>query len=474
MMLKTIRKWLRRCLGWIAIALVLLAWVAWAVVDRAEGYGRLAVALSWNGQAYLPPDAAAATLLVRGERHPLAPGQPLTLRPGPAAAELDLAGFLPARSTALVMKNQSVKLDFALQAAPRRITLRNRLPGATLDGQPIGDTWTTQAEVGRVYSFVATAPGCETNRLELRINRPGQDLVADLALAPLLGGLKIQPAPAEGTEVFVDGKQVDDLASLAVKAGSHLVTASNADFFPFSATVEVYHHTTNTLPVPLRPRPATITLNLTPPVPCEVTDAKGAILPLEGAELHSPPGAVRLKLHARGFAPIEQKFRLEANHPYVWTATLEREGAAEFKRASGQYQRLATSPEFATALGKLGGSDWAKLRRTDFDAEDLIRGAKQYTDACATLAAIQATLPERGRAWTNEVRVANAIDFWLVTGELDKAAAEIDRYASRFGGQSDFAQWFGPPAGKIQGWRDALETKRLYLPAAPGAGRKTR
>jgi len=469
-MTRTIIKWAYRCLGWIALGGLALVWAAAYAVDRHEGYGTLALRLVWNHEPYLPSEAAiaGAELKVRGRAHPLDLGRPLRLRPGPAPVELNLAGFVTYVGVAKVAKNADTFLDAPLKAKPGTIRVRNRIPEATIDGAPCGAQWTfPNAEIGRAYSFTAAAPGYEAAPMNLRISHPGEDLVTDLVLKPLMGGLAINLVPAGGTELFLNGVARDSSSRDPLRVGVYSLTATNPDYFPFSSTVEVRAKTTNLVEVQLRPKPAAVALEVTPAVDFQVRDGSGNLVPVHDFTAQASPGQSTLTLTAPGYAPVHRDFFLEANKTYSWKARLEREGTADFQKYKEKFQLLATPPQIARELDKLGGLDWKAVRAIVFDNEDLARGGRQYSDACVRVSEILQSFPERGRAWTNEVRAADAIYQWLYTGQIVKATDELARYTARFGPNSAYDRWFGAAADKIQAWQDDIQNKQRYLPEKP-------
>ena len=465
-MTRAINKWIYRCLGWLLLGALALAWLIAYGLDRHTGYGTLDLRLTWNHEPFLPPTpaAASASLKVRGRSLPLELGKPLRLRPGPAPVELTLDGFYDGSAVAGVRKNTSVVLDLPLRAKPGTISLRNPIPDATINGTPCGAIWTfPNAEIGRDYTFDAAAPGYETNHLHLRIPHPGEDLVADLVLRPLIGSLAIKLIPIEGTALFLDGVARDASTQAPVRAGVHSLTATNPDYYPFARSFEVVAHATNTAEVLLHPKPASITIEVTPTVDFQVKDSHDQTLLVREDTVYPPPGETSLTLVAKRYTPVRRKFLLEPNRPYSWKVRLDREGLAEFEKTKGRFRLLTTNPEIAPQLDKLGGLDWKTIRAVEFDTEDLVHGGHQYADAYTKLTELVQSLPERGRAWTNEVRAANAIDYWLLIGELAKAANELNQYTARFGPKSDFERWFGATTGKIQSWQDEMEHKRRYL-----------
>ena len=469
-MTRTIIKWTYRCLGWIVLGGLALALLVAGVVDRYEGYGTLAVRLTWNHEPYLPPQPVltGAELRVRDRPQPLSPDRLLRLRPGPAKVELRLKGFSDVTSAATVRKDVATVLEVALRPQPMTITLRNSVTNATINGTPCGTKWVfSNAEIAHTYTFEASAPGYETNLLNLRIERPGQDLVTDLILHPLMGGIAIHLTPSEGTQLFLNGLPRAPSDQAQVRIGVYSVSATNPNFYPFTDTIEVTAHRTNLVEIVLRPKPASVLVETTPAVDFQVHDPAGNRLPITDHTAHAPPGQQTLTLTAKGFVPVPREFQLEPNQAYSWNVRLEREGAADLEKMKETFQRLASAPGIAPQLDKLGGKDWTACKAVEFDTEDLVHGARQYREACATISAIIQTFPDRGRAWTNEVRSANAIDYWLLMGELGKATNELAQYTTRFGPQSDFARWFGSTAGKIQDWQDKVEHNRRYLPAEP-------
>ena len=470
-MTRTLLKWTKRCLGWIVLGGIALALLLASWADRRTGYGTFLLRLTWNDAPFLPsPQAqAGAGLRVRDRAYPMSFDRPLRLRPGSASVMVKLNDFFDFTGTAMIQKNRATAFDAALRAKPGKIVLRNAIPGATIDGTPCGTNWVlTNAEIGRLYTVEATAPGHETNRLSLRIDRPGADVVSDLNLRPLLGGLALRLVPLDGTQLALDGVPRAPSDKSLLHVGSYFITAINPDYYPFALTVEVTAFRTNTVEVLLRPRPAAVAVEATPAVDFQAQDATGKELPVNRGVIQAPPGQTILTLSAKGYAPVRRELLLEPNQSYSWKARFEREGAAQFQKTKEKFQLLTTDPEVAPQLAKLGGLAWKTIRAVEIDTDDLTHGARQYAESCAAVTAIVQAFPDRGRAWTNEVRAANAIDYWLALGELAKATDELTQYTAQFGPKSEFDTWFGGQAGRIQNWQDKIANAKRYLPTNPG------
>ena len=529
-MIKTGCKWVKRCLGWLILSGVALGALYAYYVHKTIGYGTLELQLTWNDKAY-PLDRLAGgnpDLRVRGEPQAWASGPVLTLRPGPATLELRARHFQPCSIKTTVVKNTKVVAELRLQAEPHTISIQGLKTNAVVNGERCERTWVLRnAEVGRSYPVEATVPGFHTNSVNLRIENPGEDLVTNLVWIPLTAyvSLSVMP-PANDLSVSIDGASQAPFASRLLEVGVHSLTVSHSDYYPYSQQVEVVFGVTNHCLVNLKPKPATLSIQVTPSVPYQVTDgAGGAILVQEGtAEV--PPGTNRLILTARGFVPQQQDFAMAPNKKYSWQVELVRaglqifqknkaqfdtlcsganlallekcggsswskiretkfdgedlaQGAAQYAKACeelttlltnlqaveksrAEFHWLSTNGNSAGLLAKLGGADWSRIRDTRFDTEDVAHTVQQYKEACAGINEIMKTMPERGRLWTNEIRSSNAIEYWTLLNNLAKANSELMYYTNHFGAGTDFERWFGSSSGKIKTWQDDIYHKQRY------------
>lgn len=527
-----ISKWVYRCLGWVVMGCVALAAVSGYVLHKKKGYGTMELRVTWQGKG-VPVDQLAGgdcELVVRGKRVAWTGSRGVRLRPGPVAAELKLKGFRPCPVSVDITKDMTAVAEFRLEAEPRTITVANVRSNGVVNGKPSSGSWVLQgAEVGRSYAVEVAAPGYHTNLLSLVIERPGEDLVTNVAWRPLMGFVRASVLPpVADTAVSVDGAALDPFAGGAVEVGVRTLSVSNGDYYPYSQRVEVSYGTTNACQVLLKPRPAQLVLQVTPSVQYQVRDGSGGTVALQGGATELPAGTNSLTVTAKGYVAQRREFVMEPNRKYAWQVELEREGVQAFKRSqadflalsgganlavlekgggrawerirdtkfdeedlvrgaqqytkaseelnllienikaveefSGRLQGMTNNSENAGLLERYGGSDWQKIRGTAFDSANVARCAQQYKDACESLAEVLRTMPDRGQVWTNEQRVANSVDYWIVMGEYAKASVNVAEYETRFGPGTDFDRWFGGGGRKVRAWQESIRVKEQYAP----------
>jgi hypothetical protein len=328
--------------------------------------------------------------------------------------------------------------------------------------------------------------------------------------------------------VSVDGTALDPLAGGFVEVGVRTLSVSNGDYYPYSQRVEVSYRATNHCQVVLKPKPALLMVQVNPAVQYQIRDGSGGTLALQAGTAECPAGSNSLTVMARGYISQRRDLVMEPNRKYSWQVELEREGLQVFKRnqadfaalssganlavleksggrswerirdtkfdeedlvrGSQQYARaseeltlllqnikmvdvyrgrlqvLTNNSVFAPLFERFGGSEWQRIREMAFDSENVARSAQQYKDACETLTEVVRTMPDRGQVWTNEVRVADSIDWWIFMGEYAKASTNVAEYEKQFGPGTDFDRWFGGGARKVRAWQDSIKVKQQFAP----------
>lgn len=388
------------------------------------------------------------------------------------------------------------------------------------------------AEVGRRYPVTVVAPGFETNHLTLQIDSPGQNLVTNVVWRSLIGYVTARfDSSIRDCRVTLDGKQLDTLTGWALPVGPHNLTASNENYFSWSERVEIEEGRTNYCDIRLKPKPASLSLVVDPEVDWQLVEAEGHRVDLSNGVAFLQAGNSRLTVSAPGYTSQMKEFTVEPNRSYSWRVQLEKEGlkgyqqarsqfeeltnanwailqsaggnewgriqkrrfndrdlvegASDFKRASDEviklltdaeelakykkeYGSLTSSRQNREALQRFGGSAWQHIQAFEPANADVSTCAREYKEAYWSLAEVLASLPERGRVWTNEVRAANAVSYWITIDQLVKARNELDGYTKQFGPSSDFDRWYGGSKGKIQGWQDQIEHQARFgsLPPA--------
>ena len=339
--------------------------------------------------------------------------------------------------------------------------------------------------------------------------------------------VSVSPLVADAA-VAVDDTALDPLAGGFVEVGTRTLSVSNGDYYPYSQRVEVSYGITNRCQVVLKPKPALLMVQVSPAVQYQVRDGAGGALALQAGTAEMPAGTNSLAVSARGYISQRRDIVMEPNRKYSWQVELEREGLQAFKRnqadfaalssganlavlersggrnwerireakfdeedfvrGSQQYARaseeltlliknietvedlrgrlqvMVSNSENAALLERYGGTDWQRVRGMAFETENIARCAQQYKDACESLAEVLRTMPDRGQVWTNEVRVANSIDYWILMGEYAKASTNVAEYEKQFSPGTDFDRWFGGGGRKVRAWQESIKVKQQFAP----------
>lgn len=485
-MIRMTFKWISRCLGWIVLGCLAMGVMGGYFMDKKIGYGGLEIRLLWRDMIYSldQQGIASAELEIRGKRQTLEPRTIIRLRPGSASLQLKLRNFHPCSVATNIVKNVKTIVEFRLEAEPRTISILNLVSNAAINGEPCGSTWVlTNAEVGRNYRIEATVPGYHTNVLSLKIENPGDDLVTNLVWRPLIGFVSIRVTPsADGTIVAIDGAPTDLVTGGAVAVGIHSLSASNSDYYPLTQHIEVAYGLTNYCEIVLRPKPASLTVEVAPAVPYRVQDSAGHLVDLNNGMAELPPGTNNLTILAKGYKSQRQEFLMQPNKRYPWKVQLEQEGLQDFNDAKERFETLKTSADLVL-LRKYGDGDWEKLDKITPDTEDLFRGARQYNQASTNLTALLEQCKireERQEAIDRQKREeeaakqalldsakekANSIEQLLhpVTGDdltrrinANEARNLVDQYDHDFGEGTQYAR-FGNVAYQVREWRRIID-----------------
>ena len=385
-------KWVYRCLGWILIGCVAVAALSGYILHKRKGYGTMELRVTWRDKA-LPVDQMAGgdcELVVRGKRVAWTAGKGVRLRPGSAVAELRVRGFRACSASVGVTKDTATVAEFRLEAEPRTITVNNVKSNGVVNGKPSGGTWVLQgAEVGRSYAVEVAAPGFHTNLLSLQIEKPGEDLVTNLVWEPLVGFVSVRVTPGlPGTAAAIDGVPLSQEGSEPLRVGMHSLTVSNGDYYPRAIRVEVKNGCTTNCEIILDPRPALLSVEVTPEVSYQLRDESGKVLTLESGIATLAPGSNILYISASNYATQQRQFLMEANRSYSWPVTLEKEGVERFRSAQAEFQTLIFLGANGSVLDRYGGPEWERIRNTSWDTNSLARGAQQYRQAIAELGPI--------------------------------------------------------------------------------------
>jgi len=387
-MITTALKWISRCLGWIVLGCAALAALCGYALQKKIGYGGLEIRLTWRGKAYsLDQQRLASAEMQLGDRRVVwNAGMVMRLRPGPVTLQLAIPNFRRCSVATNVVKDVKTVAEFRLEAEPRRISVQNVISNAAINGQSCRGVWViTNAEVGRPYRVEATVPGYHTNLLTLQIGNPGEDLVTNLVWRPLIGFVSVKVTPVlSDTAVTIDGVRLGQDGVMSLGVGIHSLGVSNRDYYPWSQHVEVAHAVTNHCQFVLKPRPASLSVQVTPKVPYQLHDGSGKLLALEGGKIRLPPGTNILSITASGYDPTNREFELEPNREErPWRVSLQKPGLNRFQTIQREFEALSRANH--ALLDYYGGAEWAGIRDRRYDTNNLVLGAEQYGQAMAEL-----------------------------------------------------------------------------------------
>ena len=439
-------------------------------IDMKVGYGELTVQLIWQEKPYLitPNEIASAELKIRGQRQILQLGKEIRLRPGTVPIQLRLKHFNLCSFETHIAKDQRLVAELPLEAEPRTITIVNSLSNVVINGAPCGSEWIiANSKVGHDYHITATAPGYYTNTLTLTISNPGEDLITNLTWRHLMGLVSVHlDQSVNDVSITIDGEPLDSFEGGLMRVGTHMLNASNGDYYPLVQRVDVRFAITNLVDIHMKPKPASLLVTVTPDVSCQLHDEAGKPIIMEGGIAQLQPGTMSLSISAKGYVTQRHDFVIEPNKKYSWSVEFEQAGLQDFRNWQAECKSLESRDKLVL-LEKFGGTDWQRITNVDIVTNDLERGAQQYKEICERLGEILNTMPERGRVWTNEIRARYDIDYWIIDQQFNKANNEMAQYRSLYGPGTEFDRWFGGATNQIRTWQESIQLKQRYIPSKP-------
>jgi hypothetical protein len=98
-----------------------------------------------------------------------------------------------------------------------------------------------------------------------------------------------------GDSVAIDGTPLETATGRIVAVGTFSLTVSNSDYYPWSQRLEVAYDLTNHCEVVLKPKPALLSVEVTPAVRYQLHDGSGRLIALEEVGTAKVPRRVDLE-----------------------------------------------------------------------------------------------------------------------------------------------------------------------------------
>jgi len=233
---------------------------------------------------------------------------------------------------------KSYRFDLKIIAEPAVITLTSEPAGTTvrMGAQVLGQTPFTTKEipVDTDVELSLEKPGYETVARTLRV-RPNITEQIDLGnLSAKMGELALNleidghaPTAAELRDAKIVINHRDYPASTRkvpnMLEGNYAVSFQHPDYFPVDQTLAIVSNMTSTISVNLKPRPAQLSIHLTPSVPMAVF-VNDLSLPAsaDGTYLLPPNQADRVRIEAQNYASAVRDFKPGPNQSLAWNASL--------------------------------------------------------------------------------------------------------------------------------------------------------
>jgi len=165
----------------------------------------------------------------------------------------------------------------------------------------------------RAYKLIAEYPGYEPASIDVPAAAPGQELVVDLELKPIVGEVSFSGQP--GVRVNVDG-EADNAACVvpcarSLAAGSHVASFASAGFHVGQQSFTVPAHGHEQVSVRLEPLMGNALIS---------TDEPGALVQIDGRTsgftptiISLPVGMHRVRLELKGFLPVDRRIGVALN-----------------------------------------------------------------------------------------------------------------------------------------------------------------
>jgi len=460
-MIKNVFKWLIRCAGWIIIAAFAAAITIGFAIHKHKGYGTLEVYPLLLGQPYAVPQSisASAEFRINGKSYEFKLGKPICLRPGQALVEFKLRGCYLVVTNVTVVKDSLKRCSVQLLTEPCQIQVLNLPVGALINGTTVAGAYIiSNAEFGKTYNLELSVPGYKNEFLAYKIGAPGENvIISNLIVNPIVGYLSVDIKPSlPDTELFIDRQKQEVGVPISLLAGAHRLTISNYAYIVYSKDFVITNESANSLTVDLQPKPAILALKVFPEVPFNLYGEDNMLIYRKNGVAKVEVGHHVLTIISEGYVPLSRKFDFEPNLEYEWNVQLDQIGLREFTSAKERFIALKNSLDVGI-LNRFGGKDWKMLTQVETQTNNLLSSAKNYNAAYSNLVSLVETLPDRGYVWTNEVRAANDIDFYILVEKHVEASQRLALYKKKFGAGSDFDRWFGISSQKLKLWQESIQ-----------------
>lgn len=262
------------------------------------------------GALRVTSDPDGATVLLDGKEIGKTPLVYPNVPPGKHTLSVRLAGYVTVEREVQVERAQASEAQFSLERQTRAVRVVSDPAGAevTWDGQPLGKApaVVTKAPVG-THTVRLSLPGYDEVEQEVRIDPGDKPAEVTIAMARLVGRLKITSEPA-GAQISVAGKPRGtapvELGELP--PGDYEISATLAGYREAKQTVTVKARDTTTVQVVLARQVGAIEIKTVPPGAKIVLD--GQERGISPAQLENiPVGEHTLRLEVANLRPWEGK-----------------------------------------------------------------------------------------------------------------------------------------------------------------------
>lgn len=241
------------------------------------------------------------------------------LKPGPHLVTVEKAGYLPVSRTVSLVAGQRSAIEIPLERVTGLILFRSMPEGADIEinGAHRGTAPLMVADLATgKYRVKASSSGYLSREIEVDVEGRVPKLV-EVSLVSDSARLIISSRPS-GAEVTVDGLSKGATPCMVdrLPAGEHEVVVALADHEPYRSRVRLQANQEQAIDVPLKAKPAGISVISTPPnAKIYVDDKLKGVTPMTLENLE--PGSHVLRVEREGYEPLSRTVEVAAGEKKV-------------------------------------------------------------------------------------------------------------------------------------------------------------